>query len=121
MAAISWNWRCSFRVIRLRPISIPPKVGRSGSSVVNVVTKSGSNILHGSASFYERDKVLQALPATFNTSAAAGETPPFRRQQYAGTLGGPLVKDKAWWFGAFEYRDELGGVLVGTRDPANQA
>jgi len=96
------------------------EVGRSGSSVVNVVTKSGSNILHGSASFYERDKVLQALPATFNASAAAGETPPFRRQQYAGTLGGPLVKDKAWWFGAFEYRDELGGVLVGTRDPANQ-
>ena len=96
------------------------EVGRSGSSVVNVVTKSGSNILHGSASFYERDKVLQALPATFNTSAAAGETPPFRRQQYAGTLGGPLVKDKAWWFGAFEYRDELGGVLVGRRDPASQ-
>jgi outer membrane receptor protein involved in Fe transport len=96
------------------------EVGRSGSSVVNVVTKSGSNILHGSASFYERDKVLQALPATFNASAAAGETPPFRRQQYAGTLGGPLVKDKLFWFGAFEYRDELGGVLVGTRDPANQ-
>lgn len=85
-----------------------------------MVTKSGSNTLHGSASFYERDKALQAVPATFNTSAAGGETPPFRRQQYAGTLGGPLVKDKAWWFGAFEYRDELGGVLVGTRDPANQ-
>jgi len=96
------------------------EVGRSGSAVVNVVTKSGSNTLHGSASFYERDKALQAVPATFNASAAGGETPPFRRQQYAGTLGGPLVKDKAWWFGAFEYRDELGGVLVGTRDPANQ-
>jgi outer membrane receptor protein involved in Fe transport len=96
------------------------EVGRSGSAVVNVVTKSGSNTVRGSASFYERDKALQALPATFNVSAAAGETPPFRRQQYAGTLGGPLIKDKLFWFGAFEYRDELGGVLVGTRDPANR-
>jgi hypothetical protein len=91
------------------------EIGRSGSAVVNVVTKSGTNALHGSASFYERDKGLQALPATFDPNSVPGETPPFRRQQYAGTLGGPLVKDKAWWFAGFEYRDELGGILVGTR------
>ena len=94
--------------------------GRSGSAVVNVVTKAGTNTLHGSASIYERDKILQAVPATFNPSSAGGETPPFSRQQYAGTLGGRLVRDKAWWFAAFEYRDELGGVLVGTRDPVKQ-
>jgi outer membrane receptor protein involved in Fe transport len=94
--------------------------GRSGSAVVNVVTKSGTNNLHGSASIYERDQSLQALDPTFNPSSAGGATPPFRRQQYAGTLGGPLVKDKAWFFGAFEYRDELGGILVGTRDPVTQ-
>jgi Carboxypeptidase regulatory-like domain/TonB dependent receptor len=91
------------------------EVGRSASSVVNVVTKSGSNTLHGSASFYERDKSLQALPATFDPSSVPGENPPFRRQQYSGTLGGPLVKDRAWWFAGFEYRDELGGILVGSR------
>ena len=91
------------------------EIGRSGSAVVNVVTKAGTNNLHGSASFYERDKSLQALPATFDPASAAGQTPPFSRQQYSGTLGGPIVKDKAWWFGAFEYRDELGGVLVGNR------
>jgi hypothetical protein len=91
------------------------EIGRSGSAVVNVVTKAGTNNLHGSASFYERDKSLQALPATFDPASAAGQTPPFSRQQYSGTLGGPIVKDKAWWFAAFEYRDELGGVLVGNR------
>jgi hypothetical protein len=96
------------------------EVGRSGSSVVNVVTKSGSNSLHGSASVYERDKSLQALPSTFDTSSVPGQSPPFSRQQYSGTLGGPVVKDKAWWFGAFEYRDEAGGVLVGTRNLATQ-
>jgi hypothetical protein len=96
------------------------ETGRSSSSVVNVVTKSGTNDLHGSAAVYARDKSLQALPATFDPTAVPGETPPFRRLQYAGTLGGPLVKDKAWWFGGFEYRDELGGVLVGTRDLTTQ-
>jgi hypothetical protein len=100
------------------------EVGRSGSAVVNVVTKSGTNSLHGSASIYERDKSLQAAIPLFNpTSSLApptGQTPPFRRQQYSGTLGGPLVRDKAWWFGAFEYRDEIGGMLTGSRIVAAQ-
>src|SRR6185369_15969356 len=74
------------------------ELGRSGSSVINVVTKSGSNNLHGSASFFERDNSLQALPATFDRTIS--ETPPFNRQQYAGSIGGPIVRDKAWWFGA---------------------
>ena len=93
------------------------ELGRSGSTVVNVVTKSGTNSLHGSASVYERDQSLQALPATFNPSSTEGALPPFRRQQYAGTVGGPLVKDKAWWFAGFEYRNELGGLQVATRYP----
>ena len=95
------------------------ELGRSGSAVVNVVTKSGSNTTHGSASIYERDKSLQAavpvLNPTTSLAPAPGATPPFSRQQYSATLGGPLVKDKAWFFGAFEYRDELGGVLAATR------
>lgn len=100
------------------------ELGRSASAVVNVVTKSGTNSLHGSASIYERDKSLQAAIPVFNpTSSLApptGQTPPFRRQQYSGTLGGPLVKDKAWWFGAFEYRDEIGGTLTATRNVVAQ-
>lgn len=97
------------------------ELGRSGSAVVNVVTKSGTNSLHGSASTYERDKSIQAATPVLNPTSSvappAGQEPQFSRQQYSGTLGGPLVKDKAWWFGAFEFRDELGGVLVGTRNP----
>ncbi len=101
------------------------ELGRSGSAVVNVVTKSGTNSLHGSASIYARDKSLQAATPVFNPtdlglSAPAGQSPQFRREQYSGTLGGPIVRNKAWWFGAFEYRDELGGVLVGARDVATQ-
>lgn len=95
------------------------QLGRSGSSVVNVVTKSGTNDLHGSGSFYFRDHGLQALPATFDRSF--GQTPPFDRQQYAFTLGGPIKKDRAWFFGSFEYRNQDGVVLVGARDFATRS
>lgn len=91
--------------------------GRSGSSIINVVTKSGTNVLHGSASFFERDRRLQELPATANPNLPA---PPFDRQQYSFTLGGPIKKDHAWAFGAFELRDQDGAAQVRRRDVANR-
>jgi hypothetical protein len=94
------------------------QLGRSGSSVINVVTKAGNNELHGSGSTYFRDRELQALPATFDRSL--GQTPPFDRQQYAFTLGGPIKRDRAWFFGSFEYRNQDGVVLVGERNLATR-
>jgi hypothetical protein len=95
------------------------QLGRSGSSVINVVTKSGTNDLHGSGSFYFRDSALQGLPATFDRSL--DQSPPFDRQQYAFALGGPIKKDRAWFFGSFENRNQDGVVLVGTRDLATRS
>lgn len=91
------------------------ELGRSASSVINVVTKSGTNELHGSGSFFFRDDALQGLPATFDS---ANPKPSFDRQQYAFGIGGPVVKDRAFWFGAFEYRNQDGAVLVGERNVA---
>ena len=90
------------------------ELGRSGSAVTNVVTKEGTNQIHGGIAFYERDKVLQGLPATYDPSI--GSTPPFHRQQYAGDVGGPFRQDKAWWFVAVEDRQQLGADLVGVRN-----
>lgn len=95
------------------------QLGRSGSSVINVVTKSGTNALHGSGSFYFRNRGLQGLPATFDRNL--NETPPFDRQQYAFAVGGPIKKEKAWFFGSFEYRNQDGVVLVGERDLATRS
>jgi hypothetical protein len=92
------------------------QLGRTGSSVINIVTKSGSNEYHGSGSFYFRDNALQGLPATFNRNL--GETPPFDREQLAFTLGGPIKRNKAWFFGSVEYRNQDGATLVGSRDLA---
>jgi hypothetical protein len=93
------------------------ELGRSGSSVINIVTKTGTNDFHGSASFYFRDRSLQGLPATFDRS---NPEPPFDRQQYAFAMGGPIKRDSVWWFGSFEYRNQDGAVLVGERDPASR-
>ena len=95
------------------------ELGRSGSAVINVVTKSGTNEFHGLASGFFRDSALQGLPATFDRTLQ--DEPPFDRQQYSFALGGPIKRDKAWFFSSFEYRNQDGAVLVGTRDLATQS
>ena len=92
--------------------------GRSAAAAINVVTRSGTDTLGGSLSVFLRDDALQGLPATFDRSS--GEAPPFDRQQYSATLGGPIVRGKAWWFAAAEYRNQDAVVQTGTRDPATR-
>jgi hypothetical protein len=94
------------------------ELGRSASSVVNVVTRSGGSTPTGSASIYLRDQAWQALPSILDPDEAGD--PPFDRQQFAATFGGPLVPGRVFGFGAIEYRNQDGGVLVGVRDPATR-
>jgi hypothetical protein len=70
--------------------------GLATGGIVQVVTKSGANILHGTAFEYFRDKSLNAL-GVFET-----EKPAFRRHQLGGSAGGPIVRDKMHYFGAIE-------------------
>jgi len=70
--------------------------GRTAGGVVNVITKSGTNEIHGSGFEYFRTESL---------AAATSDGKPlkdFRRNQFGGTIGGPIVKDKIFIFGAFE-------------------
>src|SRR5947208_16491716 len=70
--------------------------GRTAGGVINVVTKSGTNDLHGSLFEYQR---LQSLTA--NTSDGK-PLDGFHREQFGATIGGPIRKDKVFFFGAFE-------------------
>ncbi len=79
--------------------SYAPEFGRATGGVVNVVTKRGTNDLHGSAFGFLRDKELQA-----RYPFAIGDKPAFSRGQYGITLGGPIVKDRTFFFAAFEGR-----------------
>src|ERR1044072_2152490 len=70
--------------------------GRTAGGVINVITKSGTNDVHGSAFYFQR---LEALTAD---TSDGKQLEGFRREQYGATIGGPFRKDKAFYFLAFE-------------------
>lgn len=70
--------------------------GRTAGGVVNVITKSGTNTVHGSLFHFQR---LEALAANTSDGKPLKD---FHREQFGGTIGGPIVKDKVFYFGAFE-------------------
>jgi hypothetical protein len=72
--------------------------GRNSGSVVNVVTQSGTNGVHGDVYEYFRNKVLNAQ-GFLNTVK-----PQFNQNQFGGTLGGPIKKDRTFFFGSYEGR-----------------
>lgn len=94
------------------------ELGRTGSSVINIVTRAGANSTRGSASLFARDGAWQARAATLDANA---DVPPFDRQQVGGAFGGPLRRDSVFWFGAGEFRNQDGAVLVGARDTASRS
>ena len=81
---------------------------RSNGAVVNLITKSGTNRFHGDLfEFFDNDK----LDATNFFVNAAGQSKPERRQNdWGGSLGGPIHKDKAFFFGDFEQVDLRNGT-----------
>ncbi|HLW86337.1 MAG TPA: TonB-dependent receptor [Candidatus Sulfotelmatobacter sp.] len=81
--------------------------GRNAGGIINVVLKSGSNQLHGSAYYFNRNTSLGAATPFFNPSLLASEglpnkKPPLRNENFGFSLGGPIIKDKTFWFITFE-------------------
>src|SRR5467141_2092978 len=89
------------------------EVGRSESGIINIATKSGTNSVHGSEYMFFRHKALQGLPATFDRRQP---TPRFAREQFGGSLGGPIVRDKLFGFFAGEYLNQDHAVPIGIRE-----
>ena len=92
--------------------------GASGSGSVNIVSRSGSNEFHGNAFIFARDDKLSAFPALSRLDAAHGlplaaqaERVPFDRQQFGGTIGGPIIKDKLFFFSSYEQNNQDGSSI----------
>jgi Carboxypeptidase regulatory-like domain/TonB dependent receptor len=95
------------------------EAGHSVGGIVNVITKSGTNQLHGSAfglgqlstlnrtNFFEAQNCQQQGISDVSRCKAV-----YHRWQYGGSVGGPVIKDKVFFFGAFEQKREPGGLTV---------
>src|SRR6202453_613780 len=103
----------SIKEFQIATARFTSEVGRSGNSIINIVTRSGTNAVHGSAFVFVRNQDLQALPATFDHQLP---TPPFSREQFGGSFGAPIRRNKAFIFSSVEYRDQNASILTGTRD-----
>ena len=91
-----------FRVIANR---FDTEIGGSAGGALSIVTKSGTNTLHGSAFGFFRDASLRAK------GELDLEKTDYSRQQFGGTVGGPITKDKVHFFGSFEQVSENNYVL----------
>jgi hypothetical protein len=106
-----------------------PEYGRNSGSVINILTKSGSNHLHGSAFEFLRNSAMDARNY-FNRAIDPSTGLPvkktaFRNNNFGMSLGGPIVKDKLFFFGAYEgQRERVGSdfsLLVPTQQQIAQA
>ncbi len=99
--------------------------GRSAGAVINVSIRSGTNNFHGKAYDYIRNTALNAVgpftPPT-NPLTGAAQKPILIRNQFGGTLGGPVFKNKLFFFGDYEgTRQLVHGVLLATVPTLNQS
>ena len=98
--------------------------GTVSAGVVNIVSRTGTNDLHGSGFFFFRDHSMAAFPGLRRpcdpsvrsplcdnpSSLERLNDPFFVRRQYGGTIGGPIKKDKLFFFGNYERNNQVGAV-----------
>ena len=80
--------------------NLGPEYGRFAGGVINLTTKSGTNQIHGTVYEFIRNKVLNANDFFDNRNGVP--RPPFTQNQFGGNVGGPVLKDKLFYFGGYE-------------------
>lgn len=87
--------------------SVEAEYGRNSGAIVNTVTKSGTNTFHGSAFYFGR---RDGLDARNYFNRAPDPQNEFRNDQFGGALGGPVIKDKTFFYAAYEGQREDVGI-----------
>ena len=92
--------------------------GRNAGGTVNLVLKSGTNGLHGSAYYYNRNEFYGAASPFFQPSATVPKAPALRNQNYGFSLGGPIIKDRTFFFVTFEKQNYVIGLSGLATEPS---
>ena len=77
-----------------------PELGNVAGAIVNMVMKSGTNAIHGNGFYYWRDNELAATP--WATNRLGGRKSEFNRKIFGGTIGGPIIRNKLFYFGDYQ-------------------
>ncbi len=106
----------------------PAEYGRNSGAVINIITKSGTNQFHGSAFGYVRNSMFDARNYFNRVIDSDGDFQPktaFRNNQFGASIGGPIIRDKTFFFGAYEgQRERVGSdfsLLVPTAAQISEA
>jgi hypothetical protein len=98
----------SIQEFRVLTNTFDAEYGRNSGSVVNVVTKSGTNQFHGNMYEFFRNKVLNSNAYCFSSDGCP--KPQFNQNQFGGTFGGPIIKDRTFFFASYEGRRIRQGI-----------
>ena len=100
---------------KVLPHGFSAEYGKSGGGVVTLVTKSGTNALHGSGFFYGRSDALTRTDFFSDPANGGSGKPPYRRVQYGASVGGPIKRDRVWYAGSIELIDQQYTLPVASR------
>ena len=107
LTGAAWPWPNTDAIEEVQVLSLgaPADYGNLAGAVFNVVTRQGSNQFHGDLNFYYQNQSLTGRNTTDDQDGGL----PYNRKQFRDStvqLGGPLMKDKFWFFGSFQYQKD---------------
>jgi Carboxypeptidase regulatory-like domain/TonB dependent receptor len=95
------------------------ETGRNAGGTINLTIKTGTNHLHGSAYYYNRNEYYAASSPFFVPTADFPKAPPLRNQNYGFTVGGPVIKDKTFFFVGYEKQNYIFGLTGLSTEPSD--
>ena len=95
------------------------EAGRNAGGTVNLALKAGTNSVHGSVYFFDRNEAYSAASPFFTPSASQPNAPKLRNLNYGGSVGGPIVKNKGFYFLTFEKQQYIIGLSGLATEPSD--
>ena len=109
--------RTRFEEFQIATAQFTAEAGRSGTSIINIVTKGGTYLFPDRFSITSGTGIWTRSRGRFERAAESA----VYREQFGGSVGGPFKRNRAWWFGSAEYRNQNAAIESGERDFATDS